>query len=186
MASPQMIHTEEPRRPFGTLVPNVFICTAVVLMLFSAFGAGALWHRVYSRQTDAQVVDELWRKVEKYNAHLKNPGNLERDASLGMNFVRPLFDPEPLLAELVSRGELRHYDIVFPTVPRDAKLHRHWMMFCQTHPEIVEATSSEPAFRISGRQPMTLDLWVKKDNEALVQQLIDELEAMASQAAPGS
>jgi len=129
-----------------------------------------------------------WRIVREYREHVLNPENYTPDPQTGLSATEPPQDLDLSLAALVSAGELRHLDVVLPTVPysnRDAT--RHFMAFCERHKnEIVWAygNPSSVAFPTKGEQPIHLQLWFPESSIPVVQQLISELEEMESKKEP--
>ncbi len=131
--------------------------------------------------------DYHWRAVYSYNAFLRDPANAEHDPQSGLSYVSPPTAIEPHLAALVAAGELRYIDIVLPTVPYANKSAvRHWMQYCEEHypGSIVYAEGNHTyvAFAPKGEQPLQIKIWYKNGSEAVIKQLISELEEFGSGA----
>ena len=119
-----------------------------------------------------------WRVVDHHNAYVRDPANYKPDAATGLSVTSPPGDPMPSLAALVAAGELRHVDLVLPTVPKSREAGRHWLAFCEAHKEIVYATGNPAyiAFTPAGTQPLHLNIWFRDRDQGVVQTLIRELE----------
>ncbi len=118
--------------------------------------------------------------------HLEDPKNRQWDLGVNAWRVAPLFDLDPILAQLVCAGELDHFDVVLPTVPEDSRSWGASFNSAQAHPEIIEFRSGPeyPAGVTKGPQPLHLHLWMKKENEATLKGLIQSLEATAGAESP--
>ena len=119
-----------------------------------------------------------WRVVERYNAYVRNPANYKHDPATGFSVTSPPGDLAPSLAALVSAGELSHVDLVLPNVPASREAQQHWVKFCESHREIVEATSnsSYAEFKPAGVQPLHFNLWFRDSDKAVALTLVRELE----------
>lgn len=129
---------------------------------------------------DRTTTKHHWKIVESYDAYLTNPANYKPDAATGLSVTTPPGNPAPSLAALVAAGELRHLDLVLPTVPHSREAARHWMRFSQTHKEIVyiSGNPSSTTFTPAGAQPLHLNIWYRESDASVVQTLIRELEGM--------
>jgi len=139
------------------------------------FVLGVLTHFVFFGHPTTR---QHWRVIESYNAYVSNPANYKPDATTGLSVASPPGDPTPSLAALVAAGELRHVDLVFPTVPQSRDAGRHWMTFCQRHKEIVfiSGNPSYSALTPTNTQPLHLNIWFRDADQGVVQTLIRELE----------
>lgn len=160
-----------------------------ILILGVTFMGGGLSQWAYTRLVSESLerkVEQLWRQVAQYNAHLEDPKNRQWDLGVNAWRVAPLFDLDPILAQLVWAGELDHFDVVLLTVPEDSRSWRRLFQFAQAHPEIIEFRSGPeyPAGVTKGPQPLHLHLWMKKENEATLKGLIQSLEATAGEESP--
>lgn len=162
----------------------------IITFFLGGLTGGLAYHTWLSvSSSDATSTKAHWRAIETYNAYIRDPSNAKSDPQTGLSMVEPVDDIEPHLAALVAAGELRHLDIVLPTVSntnRAAK--RHWMRFCDRHhPEGIVHASGNPsyvAFPTKGKQPLHLNIWYRKTSESVVQQLISELEDLGSGEEP--
>lgn len=160
--------------------------TKIIISLVAGILIGVLAHHAWLDRTSTA---RHWRAVKAYVAYMRDPSNATLDPQSRLPYMDPpLDDPEPHLAALVEADELRHLDIVLPTVPysnRSATL--HWMAFCERHPDDIVYAYGNPssvAFPTKGEQPIHLNIWFRKSAEAVVQQLIRELEEMGTQEKP--
>jgi hypothetical protein len=123
------------------------------------------------------TTDHHWKLVRLFKAYVNDPSNYRPDAATGFSVTTPP-DPGPSLAVLVAAGELRHVDLVLPSVLSISAAERHWMRFCETNEAIIWATGnpSYTAFHSTGAQPLHLNVWFKHNDESAVRILIQELE----------
>lgn len=150
--------------------------TKIIIGIALGFVLGFLAHGLFPHRSDTA---RHWRAVERFNVFMQNPSNYRPDTNTGFSMTTPPYDPEPHLASLVEAGELRHLDIVLPSVPKSRATTSHWMAFCDHHRNVIVFASGNPswvAFKPKGTQPMHLNLWYKPIGEEIVQQLIAELE----------
>ena len=127
-------------------------------------------------------VDWHWKRVNEYRAFMRNPQNLHSTPHAGINALTPPYDVVPSLMALESAGEIDHIDLILPNVPYTGEATRHWFRFCDAHKDdILEATgnTSGTGYKISGIQPLRLNIWFRKSARADMQQLIVELEELA-------
>jgi hypothetical protein len=157
---------------------HIGVAAALVVTVFSA-GFATHWGlaQIIEESKEARVA-RLWKQVESYQSYMRDPKNLGWEPTVQAAYRTPPYDLDPILAQLVSDGELDHFDLVLPTVPAEQG---YWMDFCDRHPEFIEASGNTQyvVFRPKGKQPINLDLWVRKGSEDLVRQLVHELEALA-------
>ncbi len=161
--------------------PTLYAMLAAFLIGYVAhMGVARIMTFVNRHQID---VTYHWKRVDAYNAYLRNPGNYT--VTNGLSGATIPYDIEPHLAYLVSANELYHVDLILPTVPYGDKANRHWMQYVERHREtIIHASGSVPnggPFRIAGAAPLHLSIWYRPGAEKTVQQLIDELESLATQ-----
>ena len=153
----------------------------IILAVFLGFAIG---FGVRSLRPRESTVADHWRIVREYREYILDPKNHNPDPQTGLSATTPPQDLKPSLAALVSAGELRHLDVVLPTVPysnRDAT--RYWMEFCERHQKEIMWAYGNPssvAFPTKGEQPLHLQLWFTEESIPLVQQLISELENMGT------
>lgn len=156
----------------------------IIIGIVSGFVLGFFAHDLFPRRSDTA---RHWRAVERFNAFMENPSSYKPDTNTGLRMATPPYDPEPHLASLVEAGELRHLDIVLPSVPSSRATTRHWMSFFEKHRDVIVSASGNPswvAFKPKGTQPVHLNLWFKPSGEQLIQQLIKELEALEPEQKP--
>lgn len=128
-----------------------------------------------------------WRAVREYAAYMRDPSNYKPDASTGFSVADDPFRVEPHLLALELAGELNHLDIVLPSVPKSRESTKHWMAFCESHPEAIVYATGDPswvAFKPKGIPPTHLHLWFKDADEPIIQQLIAELEEIKTGEEP--
>jgi hypothetical protein len=140
------------------------------------FAVRSLW------PTEPDVSDH-WRKVNEYRDLLDDPSNLVRTKINGKSFLAIEDPPDPLpsLAALVAAGELKHWDIVLPTISaQNRQANQLWMQIGDKHGGIVHATGNPQytSVPIKGRQPLHLNIWFKPAASPAVEQLISDLEAL--------
>lgn len=160
-----------------------------ILILGVTFIAGGFSQWAYTKfvvESPERKTAQLWKQLAQFNAHLEDPQNREWDLGVNAWRVTPPFDLDPVLAQLVSAGELDHFDVVLPTVPSGSRSWRHLSRFAQAHPEIIDYGSSPQYSVVSprGQQPFHVDLWLKPGSETTVKSLVEELEAMAAKDPP--
>lgn len=157
--------------------------TKLALALTVGFVLGFLTQRYLPPRWDT---GRHWHAVWQYMAYVRNPANARPDPSGLSVLTPPEDDPEPHLAALVAAGELEHWDVVFPHVPqsnRDAA--KHWMAFCESHPEEVvyaygvHAMASSPSSP-RGEPLLHLHLWYKRSAKDLILRLVREIDAMGT------
>jgi hypothetical protein len=132
--------------------------------------------------TEASV-EWHWKRVNDYNAFMRDPKNLSSSHIPGLNALTPPYDVDPSLLALENSGEIYHVDLVLPNVPSTSNTNQFWMGFCGDRDKtILHATgnSQYADFRPSGDQPLHLKIWFKKSAVADIQKLIVELESLAS------
>jgi hypothetical protein len=127
-----------------------------------------------------------WKTIDRYKAYVTDPANYKPDATTGLSAATLPGDPIPDLAALVAAGELRHVDLVLPTVPSSRDAAQHCMKFCQSHTAIVyfEGNPSYSDFALAGTQPLHLNIWFRDADADVVQTLIRELEGTYAREAP--
>jgi hypothetical protein len=162
--------------------------TKIIIALIVGIAIGVFAQRAWQSRT---AVARHWRAVESYVAYMRDPSNAKPDPQTGLSYMTPpMADPEPHLAALVAAGELRHLDIVLPTVAyTNRAATRHWMAFCERHPKDIVYAYGNPsvvAFPTEGSEPIHLNIWYPESSESVVQQLISELEAMGTREEPTS
>jgi len=154
------------------------LAIAVIVGFAAGFG-------VRTMMPPETTVADHWRIVEEYRNHVFNPENYTADPQTGLSSTEPPHDIEPSLAALVSADELRHLDLVLPSVAySNRNATRHWMAFCDRHKEEIVWSYGNPssaAFPTQGGQPLHLHLWFPESSTPLVQQLISELEGMGDE-----
>ena len=99
-----------------------------------------------------------WEKVNEYREWTENPTGGELQEGTGFIVYDQPIDPEPSLHFLVSKGELRKAQLIFPTVPKSRGSTMRWMEFCQDHKEeIVDAYANAESmrFKTSGTMPFS-------------------------------
>ena len=147
----------------------------IIIGIVLGFVLGFVANRAFFGPTSTK---HHWRVIERYNAYVRNPANYKPDVATGLSVTSPPGDPGPSLAVLVAAGDLRHVDLVLPTVPNSREAALYWMKFCDTHQEIVYVTGnpSYTAFTPAGTQPLHLNIWFREVDEGIVQTLVRELE----------
>ena len=148
----------------------------ITLGVIVGFAIGFLTHVMLTHNS---TIERDWEMVRRYNAFVSDPANYRPDAQTGLSRTTPPVDPEPSLAALVAAGELRHVDLVLPTVVYGRESARRWMTFAQAHKEIVYITGnpSYTAFSVVGQQPLHLNIWYRDTDQAVVQTMVAELES---------
>ena len=153
-----------------------------IAILSFVIGGVSHWAYVKSTQTRSAEIQRHWRELERYDAFVNDPANLD---SLGGGFVGFTDPPDPdsHLAALVALGELEHADLVLPTVPATRATKTRWMTFVDQHDDIVYSSGnpSYPAFSPTGEQPLHLQLWYLPSAESKIQELIVILESMGAE-----
>ncbi|MBI5758198.1 MAG: hypothetical protein HZA46_06745 [Planctomycetales bacterium] len=152
-----------------------------------AFALGFLSHLIVPRSDSATSGEPLsvqhhWKLVNDYVAFTRDPKSFMRDVQAGLYGATPPYAIEPSLAVLVSAGELEHVDIVLPLVPQNEETNQYWMHFVGERQDILHATANPvyADYRPSGDPPLHFNLWFKARAKADVQQLIKELEDLAT------
>ena len=159
---------------------KVPICVALGFIL------GLLTLSVWPGRSDTS---RHWRAVQDYNTYVRDPSNYKPDTQTGLLATEPPYDPEPHLAALVAAGELNHLDIVLPGVPQSREVSKHWLAFCERHPEEIVYSTGNPswvAFKPVGTQPTHLNIWFRDSGQGVVQQLVRELEEMGARPQPAT
>jgi len=121
------------------------------------------------------TTERHWKAIANWNSYLTNQTSTQ---TVDGQILKPAHDPKASLEALVAAGELNHVDIILPKVLDLRNAAQHWMMFAQSHSEIVFITGN-PSYRTfepAGVQPLHLNIWFKPVNEPVVQQLLRELE----------
>ena len=154
-----------------------------ILLTLSAFFVGFLFGVVAAVIALPPISADLsvsrhWRRLNQFNAHMRDPQNYHEVPGTGLSAADVPFDPEVSLAVLVEAGELQHLDVVLPSVVRSREANRYWMEFVEERRDtIVYATAPVPVVVThSGEPPLHLNLWFKEAAKQDVQQLIKELE----------
>jgi hypothetical protein len=137
----------------------VFLCVLVL-----GFVAGYVCKKLDNSRTH-------WQAIENYKSYVANP------AGWGGRDVPACPDVE--LSLLVSAGELRHVDLVFPNVPYGRDPAKYWMDYCSTNDGIVFAfgNPSYVGMKPKGAQLLHLNLWFKEASAKDVKQLINEIDS---------
>ena len=158
------------------------------IMISLAIGSliGILGHKLWQTQT---ATTGHWRAVKAYVAFMRDPSTSEPAPQSGLSYMRPPLDnPEPHLAALVQARQLQHLDIVLPTVSSTNRAAlRHWQEFCERHPQDILYADGNPkwvAFPTKGQQPLHLNIWFPETSQAVIQQLIAELQEIGTNAEP--
>ncbi len=128
-----------------------------------------------------------WKWVNEYNAYMQNPGNYTLDAQTGLSSSTPPYDPMPSLMALEAAGEIQCVDLVFPKVPNNRTINRHWMTYLSERNPTVPYASGNPgiaALRPTGTSPLYLKICFKPSALPDIQRLILELEELAAKEVP--
>ena len=102
-----------------------------------------------------------WRRVNGFNAYLRDSANQRHDPNTGYMAIEVPYDPEPNLAALVVAGELEYVDLVLPHVPRTQEATRYFLQFCEKRPETIiyaSGNSQYVAYKPSGDPPLHIKL----------------------------
>ena len=147
----------------------------IIVSLVLGFALGVSTYFVLPARTTER---DHWKVIERYNAYVTDRANYKPDAATGLSITTPPSDPLSDLDALVAAGELRHMDLVLPSVPYSREATQHWLKFCDTHKEIVYITGnpSYTAFTPAGTQPLHLNVWFRDADTSVVQTLVHELE----------
>ncbi len=131
---------------------------------------GTLLVETVVRQNEALQVSYHWRRVASYLRHVH--------ADHGPGGVEDPYDVMPSLAALVSLGELDHVDLVFPRVAPTKEVIRYLQRYFREHEEIVfmEFSPEYHGIRLSGPQPLHLQLWIRRGSRDKLQALIHVIE----------
>ena len=133
----------------------------------------------------APTIADHWRLLNDYNAYMNDAANRERDTTNRLTYVSVPRDldgsvaPEYSLRALADAGELIHAELVLTTVPYASEPNKYWMVYCQTHPEILHVTGKvKPTggVKVAGEFPLQLNIWYRPEHEHVVQTLVNELE----------
>ncbi len=102
-------------------------------------------------------IKKHWEAIERYNAHINDPANLESLTDGFIGFSNPP-DPELDLVALTTLGELEFADLVLPDAPNCREARLYWMEFVEEHDDIIYplGNPSYTAFSPSGDQPLHL------------------------------
>jgi hypothetical protein len=160
--------------------------TKIIISLAAGILIGVLGHKLWQTRT---ATAGHWRAVKAYVAFMRDPSHAKPDPQPELGYMNPPVDnPEPHLAALVQARQLQHLDIVLPTVPSTNRAaHRHWQEFCERHPQDILYSDANPrwvAFPAKGQQPLHLNIWFPETSQAVVQQLIAELQEIGTKAEP--
>lgn len=130
-------------------------------------------------------IQEHWRALRSYDEFVREASNYRPDPLTGFSSATPP-DILPDLSALVAAGELRHADLVFPTIPVSREVDRQWMIFAQQHPQIIyiDGNPSYTNLRTKGVQPLHF-VWFRRADEHVVQSLVRQLEAGAQKDGEG-
>jgi len=123
-----------------------------------------------------------WKLVDAYRKHMSDSAN-ERTHPDGLVGIQEPFPIEPSVTFLAAVGELKHVDLVLPTVPRKTKFNRHWMEFVNQRSEKILYGTGNPEyvdFKPTGDSPMRFQLWFRPEATEDIRRLIRELEALAA------
>jgi hypothetical protein len=148
------------------------------VFLLAGLALGWIWNP-FRRQMS---IAEHWNLVNAYRAFERDAANYKFDPQTGlMAATMPPF-PLPSLAELKAAGEVEYIDIVLPNVPKNRRMNRHWMQFTNSRNDILFASGNPEYtdYQPSGNAPLHLQLWFKKNVKGDVQQLIKDLETLAT------
>ena len=154
----------------------------LIAVLSFVIGGVSHWTYVKLTQTRAASIERHWRELKRYDTFVNDAANLEPLGGGFVGFDNPP-DPDPHLAALVALNELKHADLVLPTVPATRAINTYWMTFTNQHDDIVYSSGNPTyaAFTPAGEQPLHLQLWNLPSAESKVQQLIVSLESMAKE-----
>ncbi len=135
------------------------------------------WGIISSRRPVS--VAQHWQLVQRFRRDVQDHSG-KNIAFSEAGFERS--DPITSLTALEAAGELVHVNLVLPNVPRSREANLYWMNYVWKRPDIVFATGN-PAYvdyKPSGEAPLHLELWFKPIAQPDVQQLIQDLEALAA------
>lgn len=112
-----------------------------------------------------------WQAIENYKSYFANPDRWRGRAA-------PPY-PEISLSILVSAGELKHVDLVFPNVPYERAPTKYWMDYCRTNTGIVFAFGNPSYVDLmpKGVQLLHLNLWFKESSMNDVKHLIGDIDS---------
>lgn len=159
--------------------------TIVLISFIAGTAAWALFdHYIVTPSQDHADLDRIehhWRIVNEYRERTTNPKYLKEDKTLGMTYFDVTIDPEPSFAALTAAGELVHLDLVLPNVPAHREIHRYWMKWGGDREDVYEmlGNSTYHDYQPAGDPPLHLNIWFHERAKPEVQQLIQDLEAMA-------
>lgn len=140
------------------------------------FGVGAGW--VMSRASDNGSYH--WRVVDQHVKHVEDRSQYVWDSDASAYSTELPADPVPHLNALAAVGQLEHVDLVLSDVPNTRSTRRYWMQFVNESDGIVYA-SGNPSYIAfdTSNDSIHINLWFRPGGEAVVQQLIGELRALA-------
>jgi len=152
------------------------------LVSLIALGIGIFVGRMSIPQ---QGVDAHWEKLREYREWTENPTGGELHDGTGFVVYDQPIDPIPSLHFLVSKGELRKADLIFPNVPKSKAITMRWIEFCQAHKEeIVDgyANSEPPELKTSGTMPFSCTVFYRPENQDVIHEMIATVEKGANQS----
>jgi hypothetical protein len=162
---------------------TLFAAGAVMSGIIIGFLLGASMAQRVPLGAEASV-EWHWKRVNEYRAFMRDPQNLHSTPHAGLNALTPPYDIVPSLIALESAGEIEHVDLILPNVPYSGETTLHWFRFCDAHKEdILQAmgNTSGTSIKLSGIQPLRLNIWYRKSAKIDIQKLIDDLELLASE-----
>ncbi len=161
-----------------TRILIIIIITAIV-----AFSTGIAIYTSLNSSSAPTSIAEHWKLVEDYKAYVLDSTNYRPDPQTGFSVTTPPTDPMPSLAALVAAGELEDVDLVLPKVPNNRETNSYWMQWAEKHKDVLFATGNAQYvdYKPSGDQPLHLQLWFRESAKPDVQQLIKDLEGLATE-----
>lgn len=119
--------------------------------------------------SEERLISRNWKIVNEFTTIMRGESPSNTRLQDGLLITEYSVDPEPSLAFLVSKRELHHADLVFPTVMSSRESNVIWMEFTSKHyPDIPWATghTSMGQFKTSGKYPLHLNVWYKNTEQA--------------------
>lgn len=163
----------------------------LVASLSVSFGLGFATHWGMSRHrvdlsTPEARASYYWAGVRLYQDTMANPPvnatAQHGDGLIGITLPEP--DIETCLVALAELGEVQQFNVALCDVPRTSRSERAWVNFMQEHDD-------EIIYGLAGYERQGLDspgtgflmnFWTKSNGSALVQQLVEELEQISTEA----
>ncbi len=147
-------------------------CLIALAILFSGVCIGvAISHE--------NEVKKHWEIVNEYRERLFDIESQRLDAETGFYVIDDPIDPIPSLEALVSEGELKKADLVFPTVSQSSQITKIWLEYCNAHKdEVIDgyANSSMVEFETSGVQPFSCVVYFRPGDEGMIKEMITVIE----------